>query len=206
MQHQRRKIIEILKERRQATVEELSKELNLSTVTVRHHLDVLRSEGMVSEPIARHRKSSGRPQFAYSLMPKANDLFPRRYDSLAQILLGEIKHQCDDRLANVIFEGAAARLAADAPHPAPNETLEARAQKAVEFLNERGYVAHWERRPDGILIHTCNCPFDGLAENNPELCSMDLNLIDCLMGIRLQRVCHLTEGDASCAYLAPLAG
>ncbi|HKZ70156.1 MAG TPA: ArsR family transcriptional regulator [Anaerolineales bacterium] len=206
MQHKRREIVEILKQRGHATVEELSKELKISSVTVRHHLDVLRSEGMVSEPVARHRKTSGRPQHVYALMPKANDLFPHRYDSLAQVLLDEIKQQCDHRLANVIFEGAAARLAADAPHSTPGESMEARGQKAVEFLNQCGYVAHWERQPDGILIHTCNCPYDGLAEDNPELCSMDLSLMANLMGIQLQRVCHITEGDASCAYLAPIAG
>lgn len=205
MQTTRRQIIDILKRTGSATVEALSKELDITSVTVRHHLDVLRSEGLVSEPSVRHRTTSGRPQHIYGLTPQADELFPRNYNGLAEVLLSEMKARLDDRQINVIFEGAAARLMADAPHPVPGEPLEARVQKAVEFLNKKGYVANWDRQPDGLLIKTLNCPFDGLAESNPELCSMDLTLIGSLLGMPVQRVCHRTAGDSSCAYLAKIS-
>jgi predicted ArsR family transcriptional regulator len=205
MQPKRREILDILKKHGPVTVEDLSRMLKITTVTVRHHLDVLRTEGLVGEPVVRHRSTSGRPQHTYGLTSKAEELFPRKFDMLATVLLAEIRHCCDDRVANVIFEGAAARLMADAPCPLPGESLESRVQKAVEFLNQKGYVAHWENHPRGYVIHTRNCPFDGLAPSNPELCSMDLRLMGNLMGLPLERVCHMINGDASCAYLAPLA-
>jgi predicted ArsR family transcriptional regulator len=203
MQPQRRKIVDILKQQGPVTVEVLSQTLGITTVTVRHHLDVLRAEGMVGEPVVQHRSTSGRPQHVYTLTEKADELFPRKYDMLANVLLAEIRQHCDDRVANVIFEGAVARLVADAPPPLPDDSLETKVQKAVDFLNQKGYVAHWESHPRGYLIHTRNCPFDGLAANNPELCSMDLRLMGSLMGLPLERVCHMIKGDSSCAYLAP---
>lgn len=205
MQPKRREILDILKKQGPVTVEDLSQRLKITTVTVRHHLDVLRTEGLVGEPVVQHRSTSGRPQHTYALTPKAEELFPRKYDTLATVLLEEIRRCCDDRMANVIFEGAATRLVADAPCPLPDEALEVRVQKAVEFLNQKGYVAHWEPHPRGYVIHTRNCPFDGLAASNPELCSMDLQLMGNLLGLSLERVCHMTMGDASCAYLAPVA-
>ncbi len=206
MQHKRQEIIDLLKQQGYATVEQLSKAVGLTSVTVRHHLDVLRSEGLVSEPVVRHRNTSGRPQLVYSLTPEAAELFPHNYDELAKVLLTEIRTHCDNRLANVIFEGVSARLAADAPRPQPGEPMESRIQRAVEFLNQKGYVAAWERRADGYLIQTRNCPFEGLPTHTPELCVIDLNLITALVGTQIKRVCHITEGDSSCAYLAPLAG
>ncbi|MBM4421784.1 MAG: ArsR family transcriptional regulator [Chloroflexi bacterium] len=201
MQHKRQEIINVLKQRGNASVDELSKELGITTVTVRHHLDVLRSEGLVSEPAVRHRSSSGRPQHIFSLTPKAEELFPRNYDGLAQVLLDEVKSRLDTREVNVIFEGVVHRLLADAPRPSPDEPIEQRLDRAINFLNEKGYVAHWERRPDGFFVQTRNCPFEALAGKNPELCSMDLILLTSLMGITLQRVCHMPDGDNSCAYM-----
>ena len=201
VQSNRRKIIDILKRTGAATVEELSLELHITSVTVRHHLDVLRSEGLVSEPVVRHRIRSGRPQHAYSLTGKAAEFFPRNYAGLAEALLTEMRACLDTRQINVIFEGAAARMLADAPRPAADEALDARVRHAVDFLNDKGYVAGWEQRPEGVVLQTCNCPFDGLAESNPELCALDLQLVGALVGLPLQRVCHMAAGGASCAYL-----
>jgi predicted ArsR family transcriptional regulator len=203
VQSNRRKIIDILKRTGAATAEELSVELKITSVTVRHHLDVLRSEGLVSEPIVRHRFQSGRPQHAYSLTGKAAEYFPRNYDGLAEALLGEMRARLDPREINVIFEGAARRMLVEVPCPRPDEPLNVRLQRAVDFLNSKGYVASWEQRPDGLLLQTCNCPYDALSSANPELCSLDLQLVDALMDLPLQRVCHMATGGNTCAYLIP---
>ena len=91
MQSTRERILNILKERGQATVDELSQELSLTAVTVRHHLDILRGEGLIAPPLTRRRKTPGRPQYAYTLAEKASDFFPKRYDRLAQLILDEVR-------------------------------------------------------------------------------------------------------------------
>ena len=74
MQTTRQRILEILKEKRQATVEELSEELELTPVTVRHHLEILRGEGLISAPSVLRRPGPGRPQHTYALTEAAGDL------------------------------------------------------------------------------------------------------------------------------------
>jgi len=182
-------------------VEELSNELGITTVTVRHHLDVLRAEGLVSEPVVRHRATSGRPQHAYGLTTKAGALFPKNFNGLAAQILDEVKSRFDIRAVNVIFEGVASRLLAEAPAAIPNESFEQKLDGIVGFLNQKGYVARWEHSADGILVHTCNCPYEGLADSHPELCSLDMTLIAALTGLIPDRVSHMAQGEQSCSYL-----
>jgi predicted ArsR family transcriptional regulator len=200
MQQTRKLILDYLKEHGQATVDELAGVLDLTSVTVRHHLDILRGEGLVSEPLVRHRTTPGRPQFAYALTDKASQHFPKNYRELAATLLEEVKAFAPPQGINVIFEGVANRLSAAAPRPEPGEPLPKRLDRAVAFLNSQGYVASWEREADGYLLHTCNCPYETLAEKNQELCQMDLKFVGNLVGGEVKRVSRVIDGASSCAY------
>lgn len=200
MQTTRKTILDYLKRNGQATVEELAEVLGLTSVTVRHHLDILRTEALVSEPVVRHRNSRGRPQHVFTLTHQASEHFPKNYNQLAGAMLDELKAH-SPQLANVIFEGVALRLNAEAPRPATDDPWHERVERAVQFLNERGYVARWEQTSDGYLVHTSNCPYEALAGTHPELCQLDMVLIGNLLGVMPQRVSRLADGASSCAYL-----
>ena len=203
MQKTRKLILDYLQEKGEATVDELAQVLGLTSVTVRHHLDILRSEGYVSEPAIRHRSSPGRPQYAYTLTGKTTEQFPRSYCDLAARVLEQVKATTPPQAVNVFFEGLASRMAALAPPAAPSEGLEQRLDRAVTFLNSQGYVARWERVDEGCLLHTCNCPYEAIARDNQELCGMDLTLVSNLLGEMPRRVSRVVDGAASCAYLFP---
>jgi predicted ArsR family transcriptional regulator len=192
-----------LKEHGQATVDELAEVLGLNSVTVRHHLDILRSTGLVGDPAIRHRNTPGRPQYCYSLTVEASRQFPKNYCDLADKLIDEVKANVPPQVINLIFEGVALRLADSAPALAPGEALPARLERAVAFLNSQGYVASWHQTDEGCVLHTCNCPYEALANRNPELCGMDLNLVTQLLGVAPVRVSRVVEGATSCAYLIP---
>lgn len=198
MQTTRKAILDYLKQNGQATVDELAQILDLTPVTVRHHLDILRSEALVAEPVVRHRNSRGRPQHVFTLTERASEHFPKNYDQLTGALLEELKTH-SPQLVNVIFEGVTARLSGEAPGTADVPWRE-RLERAVQFLNLRGYVARWEQTDEGYLLHTSNCPYEALANTHPELCQMDLVLVGNLLGVIPQRVNRLAEGATSCAY------
>jgi predicted ArsR family transcriptional regulator len=203
MQKTRRLILDYLKEHGQATVDELAAVLRLNSVTVRHHLDILRSAGLVAEPTIRHRNTPGRPQYCYSLTEEASQQFPKNYCDLAGKLIEEVKASTPSNVVDLIFEGVATRLAQSAPELVPGEALPERLDRAVAYLNSQGYVAHWEKTEAGCLLQTCNCPYEALADGNPELCGMDLTLVTNLLGVAPERVSRVVEGAASCAYLFP---
>jgi len=205
MQAKRRQILDVLKEQGSATIRKLSEELKVTEVTVRHHVDALRERGLVREPQALHRESPGRPQFEYRLAPKANDYFPNGFFSICSHLLQEMKAQTDSRKINAIMRGVLRREIADAPKRDADSSFEEHINSVVDYLSDKGYLASWERHPEGIMLHTSNCPYEGVAETNPEFCQMDQDMITSLLGINPKCICHVFDGDDSCSYLLPTA-
>ncbi|NPV66866.1 MAG: ArsR family transcriptional regulator [Anaerolineae bacterium] len=207
MQQTRQHILEILKEREQATVDEIVQDLSqrigeITAVTVRHHLEILRGDGLVAAPIVRRRTTPGRPQHVYSLTDRALELFPNNYRQFAQQLLLQIKSQLPRQEVNVILENVAERMASDVIPP--DVPMPARLERVVEYLTSQGYQAAWETTEQGYILRTNNCPYHHLAADHEELCAMDMRLISTLLGgIVPRRVEHLPSGGLSCTYLIP---
>ncbi len=202
MQSTRQRILEILKEKNQATVELLSEALDLTPVTIRHHLDILRGEGLVDAPQVLRRPGPGRPQYAYVLTEAADDFFPKNYHSLADLLFEEIRGKLTpaelEQLMNSIAERLAQRAPSSKSKKRPQEILGA----AVRFLNDQGYVARWEKTPEGhYVLHTCNCPYERVAQAHSEICTMDANFVGQVVGLPSQRTSHMANGDNSCSYV-----
>lgn len=207
MQQTRQHILEILKEKGKATVDEIVEALadrigDITAVTVRHHLEILRGDGLITAPSVRRRTTPGRPQHVYALTEKALELFPNNYRSLAEELLLQLKDKLPRREVNVILEGVATQMAegvqvSDAPLPV-------RLNQVVSYLTEQGYNAHWESVDLGFILHTTNCPYHHLAGDHGELCEMDFHLISTLLGgIVPRRLEHMATGGETCAYLVP---
>lgn len=201
MQATRERILNILKEHGQATVDELGRELGLTAVTVRHHLDILRRERLVAAPVVHRRKTPGRPQYAYTLTEEASTFFPKKYDHLASLMLSEVHSRLPpaevDRMMQRIGEHIADQVAL------PDEDgFEARLVATVEFLDGQGYLARWERRDDGdYLLHLANCPYERVARQYREVCVIDLTLLTRLLGMSPQRIAWAVQGDHECTYV-----
>ncbi len=202
MQQTRQKIIEYLREHGAGTVEELSQALDdLTAVTVRHHLDVLRSEGLVAPPEVRHRSSPGRPKYVYRLTEKAEALFPKNITTFTNTMLDEIKSVLPPEQVNVIFQGVAERMASGLEPGPAGETFEERLKRVVEHLSEHGYEAYWENHPDGYVLHTSNCPYSGVVGVHDEMCAVDTLYISRMLGVVPRRLTHMVDGDSTCSYL-----
>ena len=200
MQKTRKLILQHLKEHGEATVDELAGVLRLTSVTVRHHLDILRGEDLVAEPLVRRRTHPGRPQYTYTLTQKAAEHFPSNYCDLAAQVLAEVRATPPPQGINVFFADVGARLAASAP-AAADEPLTRRLDRAAETLNSQGYEASWAPGDGGYILQTCNCPYHALVDRNPELCGMDLALVGSLLGAEPERLSRVVEGAPSCTYL-----
>ncbi|GAB4549174.1 MAG: hypothetical protein OHK0023_13230 [Anaerolineae bacterium] len=212
MQHTRRHILEILRERGECTVDELVEALQariqhpITGVTVRHHIDVLRSEDMVSPPAVKRSGAPGRPQYVYSLTEKAREQFPNNYQNLLTAFLEQLKAKLDAPQVNVILEGVADQMVnqAQLPHPALNAIpLEVRLDHVVNYLNTHGYDAEWRFHEQGYLLYTRNCPYHHIAQSHAELCGLDMRLIAGLIGIVPRSLGRIADDNDACVYLLP---
>ena len=202
MQATRQCILELLRDAQVMTVEDLALKLELTPVTVRHHLDILKSEGLVEVPQVRRRAAPGRPQYTFQLTPSAQAFFPKNYQSFANLMLSEIRDSVPVDQMDRILDGVASRMAAEAMIPGPQASTQERIVAAVKYLNTRGYVADWSRESDGSYkLRTHNSPYHEVSHQHSELCSMDLKLVAQLLGAEPTRGEQLSTGGSCCAYI-----
>ena len=200
MQVTREHILHILKERDRATVDELSREIGLTPVTVRHHLDILRGEGLVAAPIVRRRNAPGRPQHVYTLTEGANSHFPKKYDHLASLLLREMRSRLSLAEMDQILALIGERIADQAVLPSSGD-FKSRLVAAIAFLNEQGYLVRWEEPDSGkYLLHVANCPYEKVVASDEGICAMDVALLARLLGTTPRRVKWSARDDRQCTY------
>lgn len=208
MQEKRQLILEILRDVKQATVDEIVAELKhrneeITSVTVRHHLSRLQELTLVNMQQLRHRNSPGRPQHVYELTEKARGAFPNNYQQLASNILQGLRDNLPPDSVNVILEGVADNMATEAN--LQNLPFDERLDQAIIYLNEHGYEAHCEPCDEGYILYTANCPYHELVKDSDDgLCDMDMRLISSLIGIVPRLQSRISEGANSCTYLIPV--
>ncbi len=191
MQATRARILQILREKGEATAVELATRLGLRAVTVRHHLRVLREEGMIRE-VRTLRNGRGRPRIVFTLTEAANRLFPRNYEGLVRHLL-----------PMTLSPEEIQRVARSMSQEAHLQGLTGRARwlAAVSFLNEKGYLARLETAGNGAAwLEVRNCPYLEIARERGELCALDSALMEELFGAPAERVSCIVHGDPACRY------
>ena len=201
MQTVRNHIVEILKENGTATVAELADKLGMAQVSVRHHLDILVGEDLVESAGVRRRSGAGRPSQVYSLTKQASKLFPQRHQLLANEMLAAMKSLLPAEEVEGVLLRLADKTVQDAPSPRPGQAVEDRLNQVAEFLSGKGYTARWEVTDGYYRLFTCNCPYAGVSEQNPELCEMDRSMMQRLVPEGVQRETRITDGSPRCAYV-----
>lgn len=199
MQETRRSILEILKTKGEATVEELAEVLGLTPMTVRHHLALLQKEGLISSRSIR--RAVGRPHHSFFLSEKGQDFFPKRYDRLANRLLTQVEEMAGQHQVLQILEGYGRRMLEGYAWRLEDKELEDKVVEVCTILEEEGFPSIWENSPQGYLIHTVHCGIEEVAQRHPEACLWDLTFISQALGVPVQRLCRIVEGKPRCTYL-----
>ncbi|MBC7228752.1 MAG: L-2-amino-thiazoline-4-carboxylic acid hydrolase [Thermoflexales bacterium] len=197
MQETRQRILEIIKMRGQATVNELTRELGLTAVTIRHHLDVLHRDGLIGPPQILRKAGPGRPQHVYRLAGEAEELFPKKYDRLTDALLEELEERMSPEELNAVIDGVAERMARQV---SAEGDLSARVGALLEFLNGLGYLATAQEEDGGYRIAVANCPYERVARRHGLPCKVDSRLIALVTGVEPERVQQIAAGDEHCVY------
>jgi predicted ArsR family transcriptional regulator len=201
MQSTRQEILEILKEERQATVEDLAERLELTPMTIRHHLNVLQAQNLVVASKVRRSQKVGRPRLVYTLTESADELFPQSYGELARHLVSEVKDTVGEEETRAIFGRIADRIVNEAPAPIPGQSFEERMEQVTGFLERLGFILRWEKTDEGYVFTNINCPYRRVAAEHTELCAMDTMIINGLLGVEPRRLGSLREGDTACTAL-----
>ena len=201
MQSTRQEILDILKEERQATVEDLAGRLELTPMTIRHHLNILQAQNLVVASKVHRSKKVGRPRLVYTLTDAADELFPQSYGDLARHLMSEVKQTVGQDEAEAILRRVAERVAREAPPPMEGQEFEERLSQAMDFMHEQGFLSRWEKVGDGYIITNINCPYRHVTREHDEVCIMDTEILTKLLGVAPQRLSSMRAGEPTCSFL-----
>lgn len=186
----------------QATVEELAEKVGVSPVTLRHHLNSLMADQLITNVAVRRKV--GRPYNLYSLSEEGQELFPKKYFALSSRLLSELKERFSAEVVNDLFQGLVQKIVDE--HSAELATLnfEQRLDYLVVLLGEEGFIARWEKDGEQYQIIERNCPFLIIGQQHSEICFLDTTLIAAVMGTPIQQHSCILQGDECCQFtIAP---
>ncbi len=206
MESTRQQILGILR-RRQATVDDLRKELGLAPATIRRHMDILARDGYID--VSQVRRRTGRPHYVFSLTETGEGLFPKHYVRLTNRLIEEIvalgpeetTGRSGVELADVVFERMAQRLARSIGPRVHGLGLAERLDSTVAALSDEGIAFDVERADDGYLLVGHGCPCPRIARPGGQACAHDQRLLSMLLNADVTYVEPASLGqEGYCAY------
>jgi predicted ArsR family transcriptional regulator len=177
MQRTRKLILDHINRHGPSTVDDLAAAAGVVAVTVRAHLAVLEREGLVVGQEVRTGRA-GRPRINYALTMRAQDVFPKGYDHLAQRLLETVG--TDEARENLITEAATAWAASVAPSATPADDEEI-VRAAVSALDETGCETEWHGEGGRVEITLHNCPYPAVVDRFPQVCEMERTFLEDLL-------------------------
>jgi predicted ArsR family transcriptional regulator len=186
-------------ERREARVEELAAELDITSAAVRRHLDHLRADGLVD--VRATKQSTGRPFHSYRPTAKAAGALPTAYADLLKRMLAGLGERTE--VVDAIMESVAGALADRHREDLANcdADPEHRVEQVTDSMRTEGILEAWHTEADGFHMTNGVCPYLEAAEFSSLPCESDRKAIELLMGLEVEQLHRIVDGSPICEYL-----
>ncbi len=194
-----RRVLEALKRHGEATADQLSTTLGVSSSAVRQHLSALRAAGLVEA--RQERGQPGRPADRYRTTERAEPLFVPPDDDLSIELLSLIDDE-DPDLVRRVFDRRRERLVDDARHRLDGSPIDERISQVTDLLDAQGYLCDFEQVSDHhYRINLHSCAVWSVASRFRQACASELEFLQqVLPDAEVTRTTHKTSGAHTCAY------
>lgn len=190
----RLRILDYLRKHHTASAMELSRALGMTRANARHHLVVLEENDLV-QVIGLRREGRGRPRNLYAL---SRHVLGDGLDELAHLLLAEWLADLPEDQRDDIFRALAGRMAKPS-----TGLLAVRLADTMKQLNQLHYQARWEAGASGAHVILSHCPYAAIIERHPELCRLDLFLLEASLGMEAEQMLKLDrsgQGMPVCVF------
>jgi predicted ArsR family transcriptional regulator len=190
-----------LKQAGATTIAQLAESLQLTGEAIRQQLLQLQREGWVElAPGRASRTGTGRPATTYRLTEAGDHLFPKHYGVLSVLMIDALAEELGiDALLRVLARLTDERVAAMEPLVRDLPLLERLVALKSWYLEDDPYMTA-EQRDGEIRLVERNCPFLHTALSRPALCSVSVNALTRLLGVRVRREQTFQNGDGRCVF------
>jgi predicted ArsR family transcriptional regulator len=201
----RKKIMFLLKKRGALSIDDISKELNITSMGIRQHLLSLEKRDLI-DYVAK-RQGIGRPAFLYKLTDKADDLFPKEYREFVVTALKDIeKNEGRDKIDEIFKWRKNRLLKYMKDNLLAKKTFRDKVYGFKDILESKGYLVEFNVTNNHYTLKQFNCPIYKLAAEFKEACRYELQMYKDLLGRVVSREQCISDGDLSCTYIIPKNG
>jgi predicted ArsR family transcriptional regulator len=189
------------------TIDEIVKGLNVTRTAVKQHLSALEREGFVQK--GSFKLTKGRPGRAFLLSATGVDLFPKQYSWFSGLLLKGIKAQRGSEGLEQHLREMAGSVSAAVNDRVRGAVGKARITEIAKIMNELAYEAEVVPQSGSETlpkISANNCVYHHLAQEFPEVCKFDVELLERLSEKLVKHEECIIRGGKACrfAFTEPL--
>ena len=184
------------------TISHIAEELQLTGEAVRQQLLQLQREGWIEAKVNRthERGRTGRPATSYSLTEAGDHLFPKNYDLLNVAVLDAVTTEFGSESAKKVLRRVSdERVGAIKPGVA-DLPMENRVEALRNLYSENDPYMEVEKVDDGFLLVERNCPYFNTAMQRPALCSISVDTLIRVLGVRVEREERFQDGAGRCVF------
>lgn len=193
-------ILRLLQHNGPMSAKQLQAELGVRSLNaVREQLSSLTAAGLISANAVRG--GTGRPAYLYMLSDKAQALFPKGYDVLLKLLLEELDDQLGHERLQQILTGVSTRLAQHYGGQTESVELEQRLAVLAQALAQRGTPIIIHEHEDVVILHEYTCPYFNVAQENDEVCQIEQQMMEQVLGRKATLTKRLVDGHAGCQFV-----
>ncbi len=192
----RGKILELLREKEQ-TVNDLATVLDLTDNAVRAHLLSLERDGLARQ--SGTKPGFRKPHATYALTPEAEQIFPKAYGVLLDLILIVISRQLSPKELRAAMREVGRRVAENHLLELKGKSRKQRIETALRILKDLGGSATFEQSEGKHFICGNGCPLTAATARHPEACLIAESLLSRIIGVPVKENC--LHGDApSCRF------
>ena len=189
-----------MKKTGQVSVGDLCDVLGITAMAVRRHLTRLQKEGLVESKMVR--QSRGRPSYRYFLSEKADSLFPKGYQTLAEDLLDAVYEQSGAKGVLELLKIRNRKRIDRLKVRVEGMDLDERVKEVARIFSEEGYMTEWEALESGdFFIFQRHCALHDVATKYRQVCGLEPQLMESLLGVKVSRQKYMLNDDPVCGYL-----
>jgi len=196
-----KKILDFLLERSDGvTLEEIAEHLEVTKTAAKEHLLKLDHHGYIQ--FTDVKGNVGRPRRLYSLSPAGQEVFPRQYSWLSNVLLELLAQDFGPKVVSKIMRDLGKKVAASMRERfegKPRPEMLAEVSKALNELGYRSYLKQSDVRK-GAVIEANNCVYHSVAKAHPELCQFDIQFLESSTGLKVKMESCIARGGSICRF------
>lgn len=192
----RGKILDLLRPKDQ-TVNELAASLKLTDNAVRAHLLSLERDGLIHQ--SGTQPGFRKPHVTYALTPEAEQIFPKSYGVLLDLILIVISRQLTPKELRAAMREVGKKIADNHLDEIKGKSRKQRIDTALRILKDLGGAATFEESEGKHLIRGNGCPLAAATGRHPEACLIAESLLSQIIGAPVKE--HCIHGAApSCRF------